>query len=421
VSAAAPAADPGSIPGVLQYILAMTHTRQALRGKRRMCAVALALSYIALAGPAAAGTLTRVAEFGGNPGNLIMYEYISASAPARAPLVMLLHGCAQSADQYLREAGWYELADRYGIVLVAAEQTTANNQSRCFNWFEPDDQARDRGEARSIASMVHTMMSKRGIDRDRVYVTGLSAGAAMTAVMLAAYPDVFKGGAIMSGIPYQCATSTKAAFGCMGGIDESPSAWGDLVRKASAHAGPWPVVSIWHGSSDGIVKSSNLTELVEQWTDVHGIDRAADGTNTVGNATQTLYRDASGAIRVETWLVKGMGHAVAIDPGSGAGQCGVAGSYASDQSVCASYRAALLWGLIPDSGHGQRGHGQRGGHTCTQYADNNYWHVEDGRAYQAMGHAYARGSNQHIGLYNVFAGNVLAEIAPGYYVLGNCP
>jgi poly(hydroxyalkanoate) depolymerase family esterase len=421
----------------MNSIHAHTSRRSPLSIEHWLATLALALLVALLASPssALAGTLQQVSSFGTNPGNLIMYRYVPASASAGAPLVVVLHGCSQTAGQYTQEAGWYKLADEHGIILVAAEQKTINNSSRCFNWFELGDITRGQGEAQSIRSMVQYMLTNHDIDPARIHVTGLSAGGAMTAVMLATYPEVFAGGAIMAGIPYKCATSMSAAFSCMSGVNKTPTEWGNLVRGATSHTGPWPTVSIWHGASDSTVNSMNLTELLEQWTNVHGIDRTADATSTVGNATRKQYTNSSGTTLVETWSVSGMGHAVAIDPGTAAEQCGTTGTYASDQNVCSSYQASLYWGILGGGGGGGGGGGDDGGgggggddgggggggHQCTATFANNYQHVQAGRAYEQSGYTYALGSNQYMGLYNTFYTQTLAETAPAYYVIGNCP
>ena len=182
----------------------------------------LALCACAVASPAFA--LSEVTGFGSNPGNLRMFKYVPSGLPAGAPMVVALHGCAQSASSYDDETGWQLLADRYRFSLLLPQQQSANNSSSCFNWFEAGDTARGQGEALSIKQMVDRMIADHGVATSRVYVTGLSAGGAMTSVMLATYPDVFAGGAILSGLPYRCATTQTAAFSCMNpGSDLTPA------------------------------------------------------------------------------------------------------------------------------------------------------------------------------------------------------
>ncbi len=392
---------------------------------RRLMALAFALALtLGLTAQASAATLQRVDGFGTNPGNLIMFRYVPTGLPAGAPLVVVLHGCTQSASAYLAGSGWGTLADANGFALVLAEQQSGNNSSKCFNWFEPGDTARGQGEVRSIISMVDHMVLNVGSNPGRIYVTGLSAGGAMTAVLLATHPDVFKGGAIMAGVPHKCATSVTGGFSCMSpGVNKTPAQWGDLVRGSSSHAGPWPVVSIWHGTSDTTVKPLNADELVDQWTNVHGVDLTVDATATVGNGTRREYRDASGNVRVETWLLTGMGHATANDPGTGAGQCGAAGSFFSDQNVCSSFQAAVRWGIIGGGGEPPPPPPPPppGGHVCTTTTTNNYNHVQAGRATTSLGMVYAVGSGDAMGLFNTFVTNTLAQTAAGFYKVGNCP
>jgi feruloyl esterase len=145
----------------------------------------------------------------------------------------------QKAASYDFGAGWSTLADRHGFVLLLPEQQRANNANNCFNWFSAGDIERGRGEAMSIRCMVEKMIVDHGIDRRRVFVTGLSAGGAMTSVMLATYPEVFAAGAIIAGLPYGTATNVKEAFESMGQVRaRSAREWGDLVRAASPHQGP---------------------------------------------------------------------------------------------------------------------------------------------------------------------------------------
>jgi len=289
---------------------------------------------------------TEVTGFGSNPGNLRMFKYVPPGLPANAPLVVAMHGCSQSAASYDAETGWQMLAQRWQFALLLPQQQSANNSSTCFNWFEAGDTARGSGEALSIKQMVDRMQADHGSHPARVYVTGLSAGGAMTAVMLAAYPEVFAGGAIVAGLPYRCATSQSAAFGCMNpGTDLTPAQWGDKVRAASSHTGPWPIVSIWHGDSDYVVRPANLTESMQQWTNVHGIDQTADVSDTVGGFPHRVYKDAGGKPRVETYAITGMGHGTPVDPGTGETQCGTAGAYILDVNLCSSYYIGHFWSL----------------------------------------------------------------------------
>lgn len=304
-----------------------------------------------LAVPHSAHALSEVTGFGSNPGNLRMFRYVPSGLPSGAPLVVALHGCSQTAASYDDETGWKLLADRWRIALVLPQQQNGNNASGCFNWFEAGDTARGQGEALSIKQMVDRTIADLGIAPSRVYVTGLSAGGAMTAVMLATYPDVFAGGAIVAGLPYRCATSQNAAFSCMNpGSDLSPAQWGDRVRAASTWTGPWPVVSIWHGDADYVVRPANLTESMQQWTNVHGIDQTADVSETVAGYPHRVYTDAAGKPRVETWTITGMGHGTPVDPGTGVTQCGTAGAYILDVNICSSYYIGRFFGL--ESGGG---------------------------------------------------------------------
>ena len=298
--------------------------------------------------------LTEVTRFGSNPGELKMCRYIPANLGASRPLVVALHGCRQQANTYDDEPGWIKYADKYGFVLLLPQQQQANNANNCFNWFEPGDSARDRGEALSIRQMISRTASDARIDARSIYVTGLSAGGAMAAVMLAAYPEVFAGGAIIAGVPYRCANGVFEALNRCGvslsgrlapAKDLTPAQWGGFVREASSHRAPFPRVSIWHGTTDTTVNPQSQRELVDQWTNVHGIDQTPDAEDSISGHVHKSYKDADGKVLVETFVINGMGHGTPIDPGPADNQCGKVALFTLSVGVCSSFLILKFWGL----------------------------------------------------------------------------
>jgi poly(hydroxyalkanoate) depolymerase family esterase len=239
--------------------------------------------------------LRGLTGFGANPGNLRMFAYAPEHLPPMAPLVIALHGCTQTADDYDHGAGWSSLADSLGFAVVYPQQQPANNPKNCFSWFLPDDTARASGEALSIREMVEHAIAKFAADRGKVFVTGLSAGGAMASVMLATYPEVFAGGAIVAGLPYGCANNVQQAFEAMFTEQgHTTQALGDRVRAASRHRGPWPKISVWYGTSDPIVKPSNGEDIIRQWTNVHGLSDSPSHKEMIGSHARRVWNDANG-------------------------------------------------------------------------------------------------------------------------------
>ncbi|MEU9444767.1 PHB depolymerase family esterase [Streptomyces sp. NPDC048304] len=401
------------------------------RNLLRLLAVVAVVVGTALAGPLptaqASVTLTRVSDFGSNPGALTMYVYRPASLPAHPPVVVALHGCTQNAQVYADNSGLPRLADRDGFLLVFAETTTANNPSQCFNWFQSSDNRRDQGEALSIRQMVSQAVTAYGADPQRVYVTGLSAGGAMTAVMLATYPDVFSAGAVVAGLPYDC-TQDNSPYTCMNpGVDLSPDAWAQRVRAAyPSYTGPWPRTAIWYGDQDTTVAPRNAMELRDQWTALHGLTQTPSRTTSIGpDATQQdQYLAADGTVAVEVDKVPGIGHGTPVDPGTGTEQCGSTGAPYFPASICSSYWIARFFGLeTADPGGGSGGGGTGGGGTASCWTASNYAQVQAGRATTSGGYTYAKGSQQNMGLYNTFVTHTLKEQPAGYFTIADngCP
>jgi poly(hydroxyalkanoate) depolymerase family esterase len=290
--------------------------------------------------------LTEVYEFGSNPGALRMFTYVPVPAKPNPALVVVLHGCAQTAASYDLGAGWSTLADRYGFALLLPQQQVSNNPNNCFNWFLPEDIEREKGEALSIRQMIETMIIAHGSDRRRVFITGLSAGGAMASVMLATYPELFAGGAVIAGLPFGTATNVNEALESMFQVRaRSAREWGDLVRAASRHKGPWPRISVWHGGSDTVVKPMNADQIVKQWIDVHGLDHTHTLTEMVDGYPRQVWRNDGGRDVIEFYTIPSMAHGTPLATNGSDKDCGIPGAFLLDVGISSSYHIAKFWGL----------------------------------------------------------------------------
>jgi poly(hydroxyalkanoate) depolymerase family esterase len=290
------------------------------------------------------GRLGILSDFGSNPGALQARTYVPQSLRAAAPLVVVLHGCTQTPGAYNRSAAWSDAAEEHGFAVLFPEQQRANNPNLCFNWFSTEDASRGRGEALSIRQMVAAMHERHGTDPHRVFVTGLSAGGAMTAVMLATYPEVFAGGAIIAGLPYGTARSVPQAFDRMRGHGgASPDALAAIVRSASHHKGPWPTLSVWHGTSDATVDSSNARAIVDQWRGVHGLPRDPSRTETVNGYPRRVWENAEGHEVIEEYVITGMGHGTPLSARKGFSE--TPGPFMLDVGISSTRLITSFWGI----------------------------------------------------------------------------
>jgi poly(hydroxyalkanoate) depolymerase family esterase len=291
--------------------------------------------------------LTEVSSFGSNPGNLRMLTYVPPQLPSSAPLVVVLHGCLQTARAYDEGSGWSMLARRHGFALVYAEQSRANNPNRCFNWFQRHDARQGSGEALSIRQMVTRMRRTHSIDPARIFVTGLSAGGAMASVMLATYPEVFAGGGIIAGLPYGAASGLRQVMPAMKRPQpRSAQQWGDLVRSASPYTGSWPSVSIWHGTEDRTVSVSNAAALLSQWANVHGVSEEVFGQTSRAGHRKRVWSNRKGETVIELYLIDGMGHGTPVRRTKAQAAAGGAGPFMLDVGISSSLQLAKSWGLV---------------------------------------------------------------------------
>ncbi|VXC13833.1 Esterase [Luteimonas sp. 9C] len=231
----------------------------------------------------------------------------AADAPA-APLMMMLHGCTQSPADFAAGTRMNALADAHGVIVVYPAQTARDNGQKCWNWFRREDQQRGAGEPAILAGIVEDVASRHRIDTRRVYVAGLSAGAAMAVILGRTYPDTFAAVGAHSGLPFGAATDVPGAFAAMQGRGQRS----DVVSGTDAQRVPTIVV---HGTADHTVRPDNGHAIVANATggtaSIAPLRAQPAGTTKINGraCTHTAYVDEAGSVRVEHVVVEGAGHA----------------------------------------------------------------------------------------------------------------
>jgi poly(hydroxyalkanoate) depolymerase family esterase len=222
------------------------------------------------------------------------------------PLVVMLHGCTQSPDDFAAGTRMNELAEEQTCLVVYPAQAASANASKCWNWFSPRDQQRGRGEPALIAGITRQVMRDHAVDPRRVYVAGLSAGAAAAAIMGMTYPDLYAAVGVHSGLACGAASDVLSAFAAM------------RQGKAAATAGagetpPRRIVPtiVFHGDQDTTVNPCNADQVIAQVKAAAALQtRVEQGQVPGGRAySRTLHADASGRTVIEQWVVHGGGHA----------------------------------------------------------------------------------------------------------------
>lgn len=297
--------------------------------------------------------LTNLKQFGTDPGALHADIYIPKNFAKNGPLVVVLHGSTQSAEGYDRGSGWSSLADECGIALLYPEQRKTNNPISSFNWFKSGDSRRGEGEPLSIRHMIEQVVDDHAIDPRRVFITGMSSGGAMTSVMLATYPEVFAGGAIIAGLPYRSADNLLEAMVRMKGYGGPSNHRLDLlVREASSFEGPWPTISVWHGGSDRTVDNSNADSIVRQWQQIHDVEGPPNQIDEVDGFPRKVWRNAAGREVIEEYMIDEMGHGTPIMAGGDQG-LGEEGKYMLEVGISSTRHIAHFWGLTQNQDSSQ--------------------------------------------------------------------
>ena len=259
----------------------------------------------------------------GRSGSRRYRTYVPASAEDGASaIVMMLHGCTQTPEDFAIGTGMNALAERHGFIVLYPEQSRGANAQTCWNWFSPGDQRRDRGEPEILAGIAREAMTAYEVPADRTFVAGLSAGAAMAVILGHTYPDVFAAVGAHSGLPYCAARDVASAFAAMAG---QPSVNPTEPRPSG------PRTIVFHGTADTTVHPSN-GEAIARHAERHGPTRSLQTTRTgeqSGRAhTTTISGGPEGRDHLEYWEIEGLGHAWS------GGQPG--GSYSDPQGPDAS-------------------------------------------------------------------------------------
>lgn len=238
--------------------------------------------------------------------------YIPASYHGQPmPLVVMLHGCTQNPDDFANGTRMNQLADEKHCFVLYPAQTKTANTSNCWNWFKALDQQRGQGEPSIIADMTHEVIKNYHIDGNRVYVAGLSAGGAMAVIMATAYPELYAGVGVHSGLPYGCAADLPSALAAMrGGTPHRP--------MPASRAPPSVPIIIFHGDSDTTVHKRNGEQMMKQHSREQQDVLITQGQVPNGHRyTCTSHHSDGGALLAEHWVIHGAGHAWAGGSQSG--------------------------------------------------------------------------------------------------------
>jgi poly(hydroxyalkanoate) depolymerase family esterase len=259
----------------------------------------------------AVDTPFRSEHFACSAGALDYKLYVPAGLEGkRAPLLLMLHGCTQSPDDFAIGTRMNLLAREHGYVVAYPQQTSKRNQNRCWNWFRGSDQQRGHGEPAMLAALTRHLVAQHQLDERRVYVAGLSAGGAMAAVLASTHPDIYAAIGVHSGLPIGLASDVPSAFAAMRTGKSS-----GRRRASEPNEKPVPAI-VFHGDGDTTVHPSNGVGVIAQSLGATAAANSADDAATVEHGvsaggrryTRTLHVQ-DGRVSAEHWLTHGAAHA----------------------------------------------------------------------------------------------------------------
>lgn len=307
-------------------------SRFALAASVTTCLLTLSLS-------ANAGTVT-VEQHGGRS----VRVFVPTKVASPTPMVVMLHGCTQTPDAFADGTQMDVLAEKEGFVVAYPEQPSSTIPTRCFQWFTPAHQARGAGEPKELADAATGVASAHGVDVERIYVAGISAGAAMSVILGATYPDVFTAIGVFAGVEYKAGTTVAEGLSASQNGGPDPEAQGMLAFTAMGSRARALPTFVMHGTSDGVVSKTNGDQVALQWRRTNtlvlgegSIDDVKSATGTAGYPFTRMVHASkvSGASIIEYYVVDGLGHAW---PGGKEG-----GSYTDVRGPDGS---TLVWGFF---------------------------------------------------------------------------
>jgi poly(hydroxyalkanoate) depolymerase family esterase len=228
------------------------------------------------------------------------------------PLLVMLHGCTQSPDDFARGTRMNVLAQQHGYVVAYPAQAKGKNASKCWNWFRSQDQQRGQGEPAIIAALTRYLAETHGLDERSLYVAGLSAGGAMAAVLAKTYPDLYAAIGVHSGLPFGVAHDLPSALAAM-----KQGAGGRASGKWTAYTHRVPTI-VFHGDQDTTVDPCNGEAIIAQCIgdspstpSAEFLHRTVEHGSVPGGRTytRTVYKNSDGSVTAERWVVHGGAHA----------------------------------------------------------------------------------------------------------------
>jgi len=280
-------------------------------------------------------------NFGDNPGELTASYYLPNESTNN--LVVLLHGCVQNGEKLAEQSGFLGLAQANNFTLLIPQQNEMNNIKTCFNWFSTQDIKKDEGELLSIKNMILAVKNKT--KSNKVYIAGLSAGGAMTNVMLVHYPELFTSAAIIAGIPFPCADNLIKAISCMrNGPSQTPVDLIQLVNRVNSTTPNWPNLTIWTGTADNIVNPLNSITLAQQWAGLKNLNTAPVITQYSGYQTKRWQNNEKQNV-IELVMIDGLDHGISVN--STVKNGGKSAPFLLESPISAAVNIVKYWQLSP--------------------------------------------------------------------------